>query len=173
MQWRKEILLEALVLSRNTLKYAQIMNNPVYTSNAELMIGQVHFELGNLDSSRYYLESGLAIAKDYESVENYLIGIEKMIYLEESAGNLESAVKYSKELKEKREEQRLNKRNKVVAGLEIQYESKRKDLELQAQELELETKQARILEHNYLIFALVLLVLVLILIFVLVRNRIT
>ena len=161
----------ALTLSKKTLDVGKLINNPAYVSNAEVMLGQVHYNLGDLDSARYYLSSGLALAKEYESMETYLNGLEKMIVLEEKSSNFASALAYSNEFIKLKEEQAGIKKNKIVAGLEIQFESEKKDLRLEAQTLEIEKNKAEIVERNYLITALVLALLVLILVFSLLRSR--
>ncbi|MGB6037045.1 MAG: tetratricopeptide repeat protein, partial [Cryomorphaceae bacterium] len=161
---------EALMYADKSLKYAERLNNPVYMSNAHGAIGQAFFNLDRLDSAKYHINLGLEMAEENESVETYMMGLEKMAVLEETSGNTAAALSYLKKLKELEEEDTRARQKKVIAGLEIEYETEKKDLAISEKNLEIEKNQALLAKRNTLIAGLISALILTILIFFLVRR---
>jgi len=161
---------KALSYAKKSLKYAEILNNPVYVSNAHGAIGQAYYNLGNPDSAKYYIAMVLQLVENDGSVETYMMGLEKMAMLEDAAGNAEAALGYLKRLKILEEEDARLRQKKVIAGLEIAYESEKKDLAISEKNAELERNQAILAKRNYLIAGLLSALVFTILIFALIRR---
>lgn len=156
-----------------SLEYALILNNPVFLSNSYSQIGQSYYHQGELDSAKFYLEKGIKMAEENLSLETLMTGLEQIATLEESLGNTTQALSYFKKLKTLEKEDARTRQKKVIAGLEIEYESEKKDLAISEKNLEIEKNEAILAKRNYMIAGLIGALILTIFIFFLIKNSIS
>ena len=162
--------LTALGHARQSLGYAKILNNPAYLSNAYTQSGACFLSMEQLDSARQFLDKGRGLAISNQANEVLRRNYNHMALLEEKEGNLREALEWTKRFQLMERKHVGERQNKVIAGLEIEYESDKKDLALSEKALQLEKSQALLSRRKYLITILSVSILALIFILLLVRK---
>jgi signal transduction histidine kinase len=163
----------AFEYATKSLEIASTLNNPVFLSNAYAQIGQIYYTKNELDSARFYLLKGIDLAEESSSWETLMTALENIATLEESLGNNNQAFLYFKKLKNLEEEEARLRQKKVMAGLEMEYESEKKDLLISEKNLELEKNEALLANRNLLIVGLVVALFLASLIFILIKNSLS
>lgn len=161
---------QALNYAIKSIEYAKILNNPAYLSNAYTQCGANFILLDQLDSAEVYLDLGREIAEANQANEVLIRNFSMMSLLKEKQGNIPASLSWMKRFQEM-DKQRFGERQiRVVAGLEIEYESEKKDLELSEKALEIERNEALLSKRNYLIIILLGAILSLFVLFFLIRR---
>jgi len=145
---------KALKNSKQSLKYAKILGNPAVIGNAKARTGANFMYLGQLDSARFYLENSIEMALQNQSQEVLITSYKWMAELEEKQQNDKAALKWYRQYQTLQKEATGERQKRIVAGLEIEYETEKKDLELSEKTLEIERNEALLAKRNYFIVAL-------------------
>lgn len=146
--------INALKNSKKSLEYARISKNPALISNSLARTGANYMFLGQLDSANYFLESAIELALENQSEEVLKSAYLWMGQLQEKLNNPQMALSWFKQYQLLKEEASGERQKRITAGLEMEYESEKKDLELSEKTLEIERNEALLSKRNYFIFAL-------------------
>lgn len=145
---------DALKKSKLSLHYASILGNPNLLSNAQTRLGMNYTNLNQLDSADYYLNSGIRLAQQNQSNEVLISGYQWMAELQEKRENYKLANSWLKRYKALQDSSSGQQQQRIISGLEIEYETEKKDLELSEKTLEIERNEALLAKRNYFIVAL-------------------
>lgn len=145
---------KALKQSKLSLSYAKTLGNPALVSNALARMGANYMDLGKLDSANYYLERSIKIARQNQAQEVLISTYMWMAELQEKLNNTESALNWYRQYQTLQKEASGQRQKRIVAGLEMEYETEKKDLELSEKSLEIERNEALLSKRNYFIVAL-------------------
>ncbi|GAB4324996.1 MAG: ATP-binding protein [Bacteroidales bacterium] len=145
---------EALEKSRESLKYANRLGNPAVTSTCLSQTGFIYKESGQTDSAAWYLRKSIELAKKHEAFNVYLSAFKWMSEVEKNNKNYEDALYWQLRYGSVYNASLGNKQHRLISGLQIKYETEKKDLELKEKELEIERNEALLAKRNYFIIAL-------------------
>lgn len=145
---------KALKQSRLSLNYAIILGNPALESNALARMGANFMDLGKLDSANYYLKKSIQMARQNQAQEVLISAYMWMGVLQEKMNNNQLALDYYRQYQTLQKEASGQRQKRIVAGLEMEYETEKKDLELSEKSLEIERNEALLSKRNYFIVAL-------------------
>lgn len=151
---KKNKIQESLNESKLSLSYAKILGNPALISNALARLGASFMGLGNLDSASIYLEQSIHMAQQNQAQEVLITAYLWMAELQEKLNNNQEALNWYKQYQILQKEASGQRQKRIVAGLEIEYETEKKDLELSEKALEIERNEALLSKRNYFIIAL-------------------
>ncbi|MCD4732340.1 MAG: sensor histidine kinase [Bacteroidales bacterium] len=146
--------LEALKKSKLSLSYANILGNPEVTSTILARLGYNYKNLAQLDSADYYLNQSIRIAKKNQALEVLLFAYQWMAELQELKKNYKSAIEWQRQYKILQDSASGQRQMRIISGLDIQYETEKKDLELSEKTLTIERNKALLSKRNYFIIAL-------------------
>lgn len=145
---------ESLNESKLSLSYAKILGNPALISNALARLGASFMDLDKLDSAFLYLDKSIQMAQKNQAHEVLITAYLWMAELQEKLNNSQSALDWYKQYQTLQKEASGERQKRIVAGLEIEYETEKKDLELSEKALEIERNEALLSKRNYFIIAL-------------------
>ncbi|MCD4709006.1 MAG: tetratricopeptide repeat protein [Candidatus Sabulitectum sp.] len=91
--------------------------------------GGVHIRLGHLDKAEEFILRGLEIARKFKIKDREIHCLEESIDLYEAKGDLQKALMYSRELNSCKEEHLNEKSIEKIAGLQVQFETEKKEKE--------------------------------------------
>ena len=151
---RKNNYIKALQESKLSLNYATILGNPALVSMALAQTGYNFKNLRQLDSAGYYLNQSIQLAQRNQSREVLISAYLWMAELQEELNNHKSSLKWYKQYQLLQEAASGERQTRIVAGLEIEFETEKKDLELKEKSLEIERNEALLAKRNYFIIAL-------------------
>ncbi|MCD4777258.1 MAG: tetratricopeptide repeat protein [Candidatus Aegiribacteria sp.] len=92
-------------------------------------IGGIYTELGRLDEAEKLITRGLSITRKLSMKDIEILCLEKITDLYKAKGDLQKALSYSRELKTCLEEHLNEKSMEKVAGLQVQFETEKKEKE--------------------------------------------
>lgn len=161
---------EALINSKKGLAFAIELNNPALSSGSMVQCGSNFIALGILDSATYYLTESITLAEQSQAQETLILSYKWMAELQEKLNKPKESLYWFKKYQTIQEEATGNRQRRVSAGLEIEYESEKKDLELSEKALEIEKNEALLAKRNYLIITLLGALLSLFVLFFLIRR---
>jgi len=92
-------------------------------------IGGVYTNLEHLDEAEELISRGLKITRKLKIKDWEILCLEKITDLYEAKGDLQKALKYSRELKTCLEEHLNEKSMEKIAGLQVQFETEKKEKE--------------------------------------------
>ena len=145
---------KAMKQSKLSFYYATILGNPALESNALARMGANFMDLGNLDSANYYLNRSIQMARQNQAQEVLISAYMWMGELQEKMNNSRLALDWYKQYQALQKEASGQRQKRIVAGLAIEYETEKKDLELSEKSLEIERNEALLSKRNYFIIAL-------------------
>ena len=145
---------DALANARRCLRYSEALGNPALVSLALARMGMNFTRLGRYDSAAYYLTEGIRLARENNAGEVLIAAYQWMAGLEERKQDYRSAVHWMNLHHALQDSAAGQRQKKVISGLEIAYETEKKDLELSEKSMELERNEALLAKRNYFIVAL-------------------
>ncbi len=145
---------DAFIKSKLCLSYATVLGNPALLSTAQTRLGMNFTKLNQIDSADYYINNGIRLARQGQNNEVLITAYYWMAELQEIKGNYKSANEWLKKHYILQDSASGQKQQHIVSGLEIEYETEKKDLELSEKALEIERNEALLSKRNYFIFAL-------------------
>ena len=92
-------------------------------------IGGINTTLGHLDEAESYIIRGLSITRKLKLKDWEIFCLEKITNLYEAKGDLQKALQHSRELKTSLEEHLNEKSMEKIAGLQVQFETEKKEKE--------------------------------------------
>ncbi len=92
-------------------------------------VGGVYINLGRLDEAEEIIIRGLSITRDLSIKDWEILCLEKITDLYEAKGDLKKALSYSRELNTCIEENLNEKSMEKIAGLQVQFETEKKEKE--------------------------------------------
>jgi len=92
-------------------------------------IGDIYVTLGHLDEAESYIIRGLSITRKLKLKDWEIFCLEKITNLYEVKGDLQKALQHSRELKTCMEEHLNEKSMDKIAGLQVQFETEKKEKE--------------------------------------------
>jgi len=92
-------------------------------------VGGVYIKLGRLDEAEEVITRGLGITRKFKIKDWEIHCLEKITDLYEAKGDLQKALMYSRELKACLEEHLNEKSMEKIAGLQVQFETEKKEKE--------------------------------------------
>ncbi|RLD60085.1 MAG: hypothetical protein DRJ05_05300 [Bacteroidetes bacterium] len=144
----------ALQKSKLSLGYANKLGNPEVTSTILARVGYDYKNLSQLDSAYYYLNKSIEIAKKNQALEVLLFAYKWMAELQELKKNYKSAIEWQRQYKILQDSASGQRQMRIISGLDIQYETEKKDLELSEKTLTIERNKALLSKRYYFIIAL-------------------
>ena len=119
----------ALSFCMKSLKLDEEMGNRRGIAHTCSSVGGIYTAEGRLDEAEEIISRGLKITKQLKIKDWEIICLEKLIDLYEAKGDLEKALMYSDELKTCLEEHLNEKSIEKIAGLQVQFETEKKEKE--------------------------------------------
>jgi len=144
----------ALNKSRIALKYGVKLGNPSVITTSMARLGMNLSNLNKIDSAEYYLVNAIRIATENHAYEVLIPAYQWMSEVQEKKGNFKSAMDWFKKYKMAEDSAAGQKQQRVISGLEIVYETEKKDLLLSEQNLEIERNEALLARRTAFIIAL-------------------
>ncbi len=151
---KNNLFQNALKKSKLSLNYANTLGNPMAISNTLARIGYNYKELQQFDSAGYYLNQSIQLATKNQAFEVLLFAFQWMAELQELKMDYKSALEWQKQYEVLEDSVSGQRQLRIISGLDIQYETKRKDLELSEKTLTIERNKALLSKRNYFIIAL-------------------
>ena len=111
-------------------------------------------KLANPDSAGYYLRKAILIAKENQNSEVLISTYQWMAELQESRKDYKSAIGWQRKYKTLQDSALGQRQLRIISGLDIEYETEKKDLELSEKTLIIERNEALLSKRNYFIVAL-------------------
>ena len=145
---------KALISSKQGLYFATVLGNPALVGNSTARIGANYMNLGKLDSAEFYLLRSVELAQENQLQEVLISAYKWMAELQEKQGGYKSALEWKNQYLMLQKKATGERQKRIVAGLEIEYETEKKDLELSEKTLEIERNEALLAKRNYFIVAL-------------------
>lgn len=145
---------KALEKSILSYKNAMTLNNPTLISMAKARLGMNYQQLGQLDSATYYLEESIRMAKQSQSIEVLISAYLWMSELRKKQHHYKSSLDLLQQYYQLQDSASGQRQQRIISGLEIAYQTEKKDLELSEQALTIERNEALLAKRNYFIFAL-------------------
>jgi signal transduction histidine kinase len=146
--------LEALEKSKIGLQYSQILGSPSLIANSMSRLGMIFNELNQRDSAEFYLKQAIRMAHDHEANEVLLNAYNWMAVIQEDMGNDGSALQWFKKYITIRDSVAGERQQRIISGLEIRYETEKKDLMLSEKNLEIQRNEALLARRTAFIIAL-------------------
>lgn len=145
---------EALIKTKIALQHSQVLGSPSLIATALARTGMNFSNLNMNDSAGIYLEAAIQIATANHAYETLLPAYKWMSQLQERKGDHESALYWFKKYTTAQDSALGQRQQRVISGLEIVYETEKKDLLLSEQNLEIERNEALLAQRTAFIIAL-------------------
>ncbi len=112
-----------------SLELYEEIGNKRGIANTCASIGGIYTALGRLDEAEELISRGLSITRKLKIKDWEILCLEKIIDLYEAKGDLQKALSYSRELNTCVEEHLNEKSMEKIAGLQVQFETEKKEKE--------------------------------------------
>ena len=144
----------ALLKAKQSYRYAQRLGKPADKSLILSRIGYAFKQIHQTDSASFYLMKSIKLAKEHNVANVYLSAYKWMAEVEKTKHNYKSALYWQLQYDSLYNASMGDKQKRIISGLEIEYETEKKDLELTEKTLEIERNKALLDKRNYFIIAL-------------------
>ena len=119
----------ALDCYAKSLDLYEELGNKRGVAHSCVCIGRIHTKLGHLEEGEEFIMKGLVIARNLEIKDVEILCLESTIDLYEAKGDLQKALTYSWKLNTCEEEHLNEKSMEKIAGLQVQFETEKKEKE--------------------------------------------
>ena len=146
---------ESLKKAKRGLYYANTLGAPGLISMSEANVGISFLYLNVLDSAQIYLDQAIKLATENNAQETLIKAYQWMSELQEKKENTSEALTWYKKYAAAENETRGENQQRIINGLQIEYETEKKDSKLSEQALTIERNDALLAKRNSFIFGLI------------------